>query len=117
MFAGHIEAPPDVAAFLRTLDVFIMPSRWEGFPHAAIEALACGVPAVATDVPGTREATGGHAVLVPPDDPGALAQGVDRAIDSPHGSASFSMNSFEDVASAYLSVFERARARRTGWRS
>ena len=54
---------------------------------------------------------------MPPDDPGALAQGVDRAIDSPHGSASFSMNSFEDVASAYLSVFERARARRTGWRS
>ena len=55
VFAGHTEAPPDVAAFLRTLDVFIMPSRWEGFPNALIEALACGVPAVATDVPGTRK--------------------------------------------------------------
>lgn len=59
---------------LRALDVYVLPSAWEAFPIGVLEAQACGVPQVATDVGGTREAvvpeTG---VLVPPRDPGALA--------------------------------------------
>ena len=62
------------AAHLRALDVYVLPSAWEAFPIGVLEAQACGIPQVATDVGGTREAvvpeTG---VLVPPRDPGALA--------------------------------------------
>ena len=41
---------------LRALDVYVLPSAWEAFPIGVLEAQACGVPQVATDVGGTREA-------------------------------------------------------------
>jgi glycosyltransferase involved in cell wall biosynthesis len=66
-------APP-AARHLKALDVYVLPSSWEALPIALLEAQACGVPQVATDVGGTDEAvvpeTG---VLVPPHDPAALA--------------------------------------------
>jgi glycosyltransferase involved in cell wall biosynthesis len=111
LFSGYIGAPSDIASFLRSLDVFVMPSRWEGLPNALLEALACGVPVVATDVPGMREAAGGDALLVPPDQPAALAEAVCRALSSPDR-PTVSLNSFDDVAAAHLAVFQRAHARR-----
>ena len=112
VFAGHMSAPSDVAAFLRGLDVFIMPSRWEGLPNALLEALACGVPAVATDVPGMKEAARNDAVFVPPDQPAALAEAVCRTLASPDRPATSSVSSYEEVAASHLWVFERAHARR-----
>jgi glycosyltransferase involved in cell wall biosynthesis len=111
LFAGYKSAQSDVASFLRSLDVFIMPSRWEGLPNALLEALACGIPVVATDVPGMAEAAGGDVMLVPPDQPAALAEAVCRAISSPDR-PTVNPNSFDDVAAAHLAVFERAHARR-----
>jgi glycosyltransferase involved in cell wall biosynthesis len=77
-FGGSVIAP------LRALDVFVLPSAWEAFPIGVLEAQACGVPQVATDVGGTREAvvpeTG---VLVPPRDPGALALALIRLLQEP----------------------------------
>jgi glycosyltransferase involved in cell wall biosynthesis len=62
---------------LRALDVYVLPSAWEAFPIGVLEAQACGVPQVATDVGGTREAVVAETgVLVPPRDPGALALAV-----------------------------------------
>ncbi|MGH2539358.1 MAG: glycosyltransferase [Actinomycetota bacterium] len=112
VFAGYVGAPSDVASFLRSLDVFIMPSRWEGLPNALLEARACGVAVVATDVPGMREAAGGEALLVPPDQPTALADAVNRALSSPDRPPTEAARSFVDVATAHLAVFERALARR-----
>jgi glycosyltransferase involved in cell wall biosynthesis len=111
-FVGYKGAPSDVAAFLRSLDVFIMPSRWEGLPNALLEALSCGVPVVATEVPGMADAAGGAAILVPPDQPAALAEAVGRALSSRDRPTVYA-NSFDDVATAHLAVFERAHARRT----
>jgi glycosyltransferase involved in cell wall biosynthesis len=111
VFAGHLGTPPDVASFLRSIDVFVMPSRWEGLPNALLEAMACGIPVVATDVPGMAEAAGGHALLVPPDQPTALAEAVCCALASP-ARPTVSLNSFDDVAATHLAVFERAHARR-----
>jgi glycosyltransferase involved in cell wall biosynthesis len=65
------------ARYLHALDVYVLPSDWEAFPIGLLEAQACGVPQVATDVGGTREAlvpeTG---LLIPPGDPDALAGAI-----------------------------------------
>jgi glycosyltransferase involved in cell wall biosynthesis len=72
------------ARYLRGLDVYVLPSAWEAFPIGLLEAQACGVPQVATDVGGTREAlvpeTG---VLVPPEDPHALAAAIVSLLRDP----------------------------------
>jgi len=63
------------ARYLAALDLFALPSEWEAFPIAVLEALACGVPQVATDVGGTGEAVaeGETGLLVPPRRPDLLA--------------------------------------------
>lgn len=68
---------PPSARYLRALDLFVLPSSWDAFPISILEALACGVPQVATDVGGTAEAVGEQTgVLVPPNSPDQLADGV-----------------------------------------
>ena len=62
LFAGFTGP---AASYLRSLDVYVLPSRWEAFPIAVLEAMSCGTPTVATDAGGTREALeGGAGALV-----------------------------------------------------
>jgi glycosyltransferase involved in cell wall biosynthesis len=111
-FVGLLETPAAVATFLRDLDVFVMPSRYEGLPNAVLEAMACGLEVVATDAPGMRAALGDSAPLVPPDDPFALAVAITTALTDRRGTPRVSIPSFSDVAAAHLRVFEAAAARR-----
>jgi glycosyltransferase involved in cell wall biosynthesis len=78
--------PPvaDPRPWLVAADVVTMPSRWEGLPLAALEALAVGRPLVGTDIPGLTEVvTPDVGALVPPEDPAALAAEVARRLLSP----------------------------------
>ncbi|HLL90783.1 MAG TPA: glycosyltransferase family 4 protein [Tepidisphaeraceae bacterium] len=63
-------------AALSAADVLVLPSDAEGFGLVLIEAMAAGVPVVATDVPGIRDVVrdGDNGLLVPPRDPSRLAQ-------------------------------------------
>src|SRR5688500_16637156 len=66
-------------------DVFVSPSWAESFPYNVLEAMAAGLPVVATDVGGTAEAVehGVTGVVVPPQDPGALTEAISGLLDDP----------------------------------
>ena len=67
-------------------EVAVVPSLYEGFSLPAIEAMACGVPVVATTggaLPEVVGRDGETGLLVPPDDPGALAAAIGRLLDDP----------------------------------
>jgi glycosyltransferase involved in cell wall biosynthesis len=69
----------DVRAVLSAADLFVMPSRWEGFGLAAAEAMAAGLPVIATPVAGLREvvADGESGLLVDAEDAEALARSIE----------------------------------------
>jgi glycosyltransferase involved in cell wall biosynthesis len=73
----------EVGPFLRSLDVFVLSSRYEGLPLALLEAMASGVPIVAANVGAVGEAivSGETGLLVPAGDPGALADGIRQLLD------------------------------------
>ncbi len=73
----------DVEALLARADVAVLPSLHEGMSNAVMEAMATGLPVVATEVGGTRELLRGHGVLVPPSDSEALADGLERVLADP----------------------------------
>lgn len=74
----------DVPDLLAAADVFVMPSRWEGFGSVLIEAMALEAPIVASDVPAIRDVLGADgATLVPVDAPGPLALAVVDVLRDP----------------------------------
>jgi glycosyltransferase involved in cell wall biosynthesis len=66
---------PDAVTLMPAFDVYCLPSRFEGMPVSLLEAMAVGLPSVATTVGGVPEVAtdGDDALLVPPDDPDRLA--------------------------------------------
>ncbi len=87
---GHVRFPGYVPEsekldYYRLADVFAMPSRLEGFGYVFLEALAAGVPVVASSVDGSREAVreGRWGILVDPAEPEEVFQGISSALLSP----------------------------------
>ncbi|MGE3776704.1 MAG: glycosyltransferase family 4 protein [Pirellulaceae bacterium] len=84
--AGRVHLPgwtADLPARFGAADIFALPSRYEGFPNALLEAMAAGLPCVACDCDsGPREIIrpGLDGLLVPPEDPRSLAEALDRLI-------------------------------------
>ncbi|HKM99400.1 MAG TPA: glycosyltransferase [Candidatus Binataceae bacterium] len=75
----------EVAEFMREADLFVLPSRVETFSVPAAEALAAGLPVVATSCGGPQEfITQETGLLVPPGDTEALSKGLDYMLDNLH---------------------------------
>ncbi|MCS6922926.1 MAG: glycosyltransferase, partial [Fimbriimonadales bacterium] len=75
----------DIPELLNASDIFVLPSRWEGNPMSVMEAMAAGLPVVATAVGGVPELVenGASGLLVPSDDVAALAQALQTLVDNP----------------------------------
>ena len=113
-FVGYVDSAP---ALLKTLDVVVVPSLSEASGLTAMEAMALGVPVVATEVGGLSEVVenGATGLLVPPADEQALARAVTRLLENPELSRRFSAEgvcraheSFgvERMIAAYLRLYE-----------
>lgn len=82
----YVHGQDDLARLLSAADVYAFTSRHEGFPVAPVEAMACGLPIVSTDVSGIRdvlaagERSGG--VIVPREDPQRFAQELGRLLEN-----------------------------------
>jgi glycosyltransferase involved in cell wall biosynthesis len=81
-FLGH---RTDVMQILAASDIFVMSSRFEGFPVAVMEAMSTGLPVVATRVGGLPDAvtSGVDGILTPPADPASLADAILRLAEQP----------------------------------
>jgi glycosyltransferase involved in cell wall biosynthesis len=115
-FLGFQEGVPRVLA---ALDVFCMPSRWEGFGLSLVEALAAGVPTVASDVDSLPDVQGSAGVLVPPGHPPSLAQALEDLLNDPEARAALSEKGPPQAAKydvqlmvdAYAALYEELLAR------
>lgn len=84
--AAHFKLPgfiSDMPSYFHSLDVYAHPSKMEGMGSAIIEAMACGIPVIATDTGGIPEIVGDHGCLVRARDAGALAAGLKAMLVSP----------------------------------
>jgi len=107
----------DLARVVAGAAALACPSWYEGFGLPALEALACGTPVVAADLPALREVLGDQAELVPPGDATALADALARVLDDPGGEparaarrARAAAFTWAACARATLSAYHRALA-------
>jgi len=117
-FPGYVDEQEKLE-YYRLADVFVMPSRLEGFGYVFLEALAVGVPVIASKVDGSREAVrdGAWGVLIDPSSPQELVHAIRSVLRHPQIPPRieldhFSTKQFERRCHAALSVLE---SRRVSW--
>jgi len=93
----------DVPTFLSTLDIAVLSSRSEGLPNAIMEYMAAGRPCVVTNVGGCGELIEHerNGLLVPPENPSALAEGIMYLLDHPDKAEQFASAARKDISEKY----------------
>jgi glycosyltransferase involved in cell wall biosynthesis len=110
----------DVPDLLRSCDLFVHSTHSDGFCIAALEAMAAGLPVVATHVPGLADVIGDAGVLVPSGDAGAFGRAISSLLDSAERRAALSRAALqraqdftiEATAASYIQLYQRLIARR-----
>jgi L-malate glycosyltransferase len=105
----------DLRQHLTEADIFVLPSRSEGFSNAIIEAMASSLPVVATDVGGNSEAVadGASGFIAPPNDAEALADAVISLLSDPARARAMGLSgrkTVEEKFSMEIMVKQVARA-------
>ncbi len=117
-------ARDDIPDLMRSMDVFVLPSLAEGISNTILEAMACGIPVVATRVGGNPELVedGVTGALVPAADPQALAGALLKYLSSPglvasHGTAGRTRTkarfSIDAMVANYMGVYDQVLARKS----
>lgn len=106
-FGAEVLFVPPTAAiedYFRAADVFAMPSAREGLPIVLLEAMACGLPVVASYLPGSTDTmieSGVDGLLVPPGDVTGFADGLERLLSNPDESARMGAAARQTVEARY----------------
>jgi glycosyltransferase involved in cell wall biosynthesis len=89
----------DIPELLNVMQVFVLPSRWEGLPYALLEAGAAKKPVAAAAVDGIREVieSGRNGLLVPEGRPDDLAEAIQRLLDDEESAEMFGEKLYKDV--------------------
>lgn len=96
LFLGHI---PQAQKYLKAFDVFTLPSTKEGLPYTILEAMAAGIPIVASEIGGIPEMVqdGINGFLIRPRDAEALAEKILQILENSDLAQKFSQNSLERI--------------------
>jgi glycosyltransferase involved in cell wall biosynthesis len=112
----------DLPALYAGADVFVFPSKYEGFGLPPLEAMACGAPVVASNASSLPEVIGDAGILTPPEDAEALAEAIRRVLESTElqedlrqrGKLRAAQFSWDETARRTLKVYEQV-ARKGKW--
>jgi len=112
----------DVAQVLKASDIFVHSTTFDGFGIAACEAMAAGLPVIASDVPGLAQVVKGAGVLFPVGDDRALARELTTLVSSPERRREMSVASrqrarcfgIEKTVDAYVRLYESLQLSRAG---
>lgn len=113
----------DIPDFLSASDMFVLPSLWEGLPMALVEAMASGLPIVATNVSGSKQAIlpGKTGLLVPPGDVQELEKAITYLLSNPEigkqMGAAARLRADEEFSAAkhaqdHLALYRRSRGKK-----
>ena len=110
-----IQNKAQVADWMRSSDCLVLTSHWENQPVVLLEALACGLPVIATNVGGIPEIVNSeNGILVPPNDPIPLAKGIIQVCTSPGNFNSDKISesihrqySYQAIASKFDNCYQR----------
>jgi glycosyltransferase involved in cell wall biosynthesis len=94
----------DPESYLRAADLFVLPSEREGMPNALLEAMACGLPAIAFEIPGTREVAGPERAveLLAAGDRDALTSAIVRLLERPAERAALAQRGLARIRERFL---------------
>lgn len=108
LFLGSRNDVPDL---LNAMDIFTLPSLFEGLPNVILEAMAANKPIVATSVDGTKEAVVNNetGILVPPKDPESLSNALCYLLENPEKLLEFGNNSRKRVEN-YFSLDKQVKS-------